>query len=145
MQDYQPIPSFQLDHDTMQPGLYCLGISHGVYTYDLRFKRPNAGDYVSTAAMHSLEHMFATVIRNSDCKDDVIYFGPMGCRTGCYLLLYQIPIEQAKPLIIRCLQTCLQLDHVPGCAPIECGNCADHDLQGARAEIRAYLDLLQSN
>ena len=68
------IKSFTLDHDTMVPGFYCLGEIHNVYTYDLRFKYPNGGDYLSYAAIHSIEHLFATVIRNSAIKADVIYF-----------------------------------------------------------------------
>ena len=71
------IKSFELDHDTLTPGFYCLGEAHNVYTYDLRFKYPNGGDYLSYAAIHSIEHLFATVIRNSRIKNDVVYFGPM--------------------------------------------------------------------
>ncbi len=142
MEPYQPIQSFTLDHDVMQPGLYCLGVRHGVYTYDMRLKKPNGGDYVSNAALHSLEHLFATVVRNSAQADNVIYFGPMGCRTGCYLLLYDIRIDEARALVIDCLRKCLDFHHVPGSAPIECGNYAEHDLLGAQRVVREYLNVL---
>ena len=136
------IKSFELDHDTMIPGFYCLGESHNVYTYDLRFKYPNKGDYLSYAAIHSIEHLFATVIRNSDIIDDVIYFGPMGCRTGCYLLLYGIQEKQAKEKTIECFKKCLELDYVPGTEKKQCGNYKEHDLLEAKKAIKEYLDVL---
>lgn len=136
------IKSFELDHNTMVPGFYCLGEANGVYTYDIRFKYPNKGDYISYAALHSIEHLFAVVIRNSRIKDKVVYFGPMGCRTGCYLLLYGIKEEEAKKITIECLEKCLELDYVPGTKPIECGNYKEHNLEEAQKEIRAYLDVL---
>ena len=80
------IPSFSKNHDTLEVGLHECGKSHGVTTWDLRFKKPNAGDYISPKALHTVEHLIATILRNSESKDDIIYFGPMGCRTGFYLL-----------------------------------------------------------
>ena len=137
------IKSFELDHDTMTPGFYCLGEANGVYTYDMRFKYPNKGDYISYAALHSIEHLFAVVIRNSEIKDKVVYFGPMGCRTGCYLLLFGIKEEQAREMTIKCLKRCLDLDCVPGTQPKECGNYREHNLEEAQAEIKAYLKVLE--
>lgn len=138
------IKSFELDHNTMTPGFYCLGEANGVYTYDMRFKYPNKGDYISYAALHSIEHLFAVVIRNSEIKDKVVYFGPMGCRTGCYLLLYKTQEQEALKITIECLKKCIELDYVPGTKPIECGNYREHDLEGAKKEIKAYLDVLLS-
>ena len=80
------IASFQKDHNALCPGLYFSTHICGVETYDLRFKRPNDGDYIQNAALHSIEHMLATVLRNGPHKDKIVYFGPMGCRTGFYLL-----------------------------------------------------------
>ncbi len=137
------IKSFELDHDSMKPGFYELGESNGVVTFDMRFKYPNQGDYISYDALHSIEHLFAVVIRNSPIKEKVVYFGPMGCRTGCYLLLYKIHKEQALPLVKECLQQCLQLDYVPGTKKIECGNYKEHDLKKAQEEISNYLKVLQ--
>ena len=137
------IKSFTLDHDNMVPGFYNLGESNGVITYDMRFKYPNKGDYISYAALHSIEHLFAVVIRNSPIKDNVVYFGPMGCRTGFYLLLYRIETEKALPLVIDCLEKCLQLDYVPGTKPIECGNYLEHNLQEAQQVILEYLKVLR--
>ncbi|MDD7351139.1 MAG: S-ribosylhomocysteine lyase [Clostridia bacterium] len=136
------IKSFELDHNAMTPGFYCLGQANGVFTYDLRFKKPNGGDYISYKALHSIEHLFAVVIRNSDIKDKVVYFGPMGCRTGFYLLLYGIEERQAKAATIDAVKKCLTLDYVPGTKPIECGNYLEHDLVEAQKELKAYLNTL---
>ncbi len=137
------IKSFELDHNTMTPGFYCLGESHNVYTYDLRFKKPNGGDYIDYASIHSIEHLFAVVIRNSSIKENVVYFGPMGCRTGFYLLLYGIEEVRAKQITLECFQKCLELDYVPGTQPIECGNYLEHDLAGAQKEIKNYIKTLE--
>lgn len=137
------IKSFTLDHDKLTPGFYCLGEANGVYTFDMRFKKPNGGDYLSYAALHSIEHLFAVVIRNSAIKDKVVYFGPMGCRTGCYLLLYQMDYEAALPVVKQCLQECLNADKVYGATRKECGNYLEHDLEGAQKEIREYLAVLR--
>ena len=139
------IKSFELDHDAMIPGFYCLGEANGVYTYDMRFKYPNKGDYISYAALHSIEHLFAVVIRNSEIKDKVVYFGPMGCRTGCYLLLFGIEEQEAKRVSVECLKKCLELDYVPGTTQKECGNYKEHDLADAKKEIASYLEVLTNN
>ena len=136
------IKSFELDHDAMTPGFYCLGEANGVYTYDMRFKYPNKGDYISYAALHSIEHLFAVVIRNSDIKDKVVYFGHMGCRTGCYLLLFGIEEKEAKRVTVECLKRCMELDFVPGTTRKECGNYLEHDLIGAKKEIEDYIKVL---
>lgn len=137
------IKSFELDHDALKEGFYCLGEANDVYTYDMRFKKPNGGDYLSYAALHSIEHLFAVVIRNSEFKDNVVYFGPMGCRTGCYLLLYKLDRDVALPLVKDCLKKCLQAQEVYGATRKECGNYLEHDLQGAKREIAAYLSVLE--
>ena len=74
------ITSFTVDHTKLEPGIYVSRTDGDITTYDLRMRKPNTGDLISNAAMHSLEHMFATLVRNSERADSVIYFGPMGCR-----------------------------------------------------------------
>ncbi|MDE6790913.1 MAG: S-ribosylhomocysteine lyase, partial [Clostridia bacterium] len=96
------IPSFSKNHDLLEQGLHKSMEMHGVTTWDLRFKKPNAGDYISPAALHTVEHILATVLRNSDKKDDVIYFGPMGCRTGFYLLTVNLDYAQVLELLKQC-------------------------------------------
>lgn len=136
----ETIKSFLINHDSHPEGIYLSHEENNVYTYDLRFKKPNAGDFLTTAAAHSIEHMFATVIRNSEIRDKVVYFGPMGCRTGFYLLLLDTKIDDAVPVIIESMEKSLLLDNVPGSARQECGNYLDHDIVGAKAEMRAFLD-----
>lgn len=138
----EKIKSFTIDHDNHGVGFYLSGESHGIYTYDLRFKKPNGGDYLSTASAHTIEHMFATVIRNGEIKDKVVYFGPMGCRTGFYLLLTDVTYDDAMVNTIKCMKECLTLNEVPGSEKSECGNYLDHSLNGAKQEISAYLKIL---
>ena len=88
------ITSFTIDHDVLVPGFYISRKDGDITTYDLRTRRPNKGDYMSNADMHSVEHMFATYIRNSEIADSVIYFGPMGCQTGFYLLLRSLLMKE---------------------------------------------------
>ena len=89
------IMSFAVDHDCLTPGIYVSRVDGDAVTYDLRMRRPNAGDYMTPLAMHSLEHMLATYMRSGSLGGCVIYVGPMGCRTGFYLivscLLYTSP------------------------------------------------------
>lgn len=79
------IASFSVDHDLIEPGIYISRIDGDIVTYDLRTRKPNAGDYMDNLTMHTVEHMLATFLRNSEIGGEVIYFGPMGCRTGFYL------------------------------------------------------------
>ena len=81
------IASFSVDHDLIEPGIYISRIDGDIVTYDLRTRKPNAGDYMDNLTMHTVEHMLATFLRNSEIGGEVIYFGPMGCRTGFYLLV----------------------------------------------------------
>jgi len=140
----EKIDSFKINHNDHPIGFYLSKQMGDIYTYDLRMKTPNGGNYLDTPALHSIEHLFATVIRNGESKDSVVYFGPMGCRTGCYLLLRGITYDDARALTIRTLKDCLLLDEVPGAKKEECGNYLEHDLKGAKSEIRAYLAALEA-
>ena len=84
------IKSFTINHNILKPGFYISRKDGEIVTYDLRTRKPNAGDYMSNSAMHSVEHMFATCVRNSEIADDVVYFGPMGCQTGFYLVVRDV-------------------------------------------------------
>ena len=136
------IPSFEKNHDSLQPGLHFSTLQRGVMTLDLRFKRPNAGDYIAPAALHSIEHMLATALRNGPQKEHILYFGPMGCRTGFYLLTEGLSFREAAEALRTALAACMEMDEVPGARRIECGNYLEHDLSGAKAECAAYIALL---
>lgn len=138
------IPSFQKDHDKLAVGLHVQVDAHGIATFDLRFKKPNAGDYITPKALHTIEHLLATVLRNSLEKDNIIYFGPMGCRTGFYLLTRNLSCERVKELLKESIAVALALDEVPGSKREECGNYFEHDLQDAKRELKAYLTILEN-
>ena len=135
----EKIKSFTIDHDIHKVGFYLSSVVNNIYTYDLRFKTPNGGDYMDIAAMHTIEHLFATVVRNSTQKRNVVYFGPMGCRTGFYLLMLGCEVLETKALVIDCLKKCLELDEIPGNSRKECGNYLEHDLIGAKKLLSEYL------
>ena len=134
------IPSFQKNHDLLMPGLHECGTANGVTTWDLRFKKPNAGDFIAGPALHSIEHILATLLRNSPQKDNVVYFGPMGCRTGFYLLTVSMNKAQVTELLKSCFAAVRDMTEVPGAKREECGNYLEHDLIGAKAECKKYLD-----
>lgn len=137
------IPSFQKNHDKLAVGLHMQTDANGVSTFDLRFKKPNADDYITPKALHTIEHLLATVLRNSREKDNIVYFGPMGCRTGFYLLTLHLSYEEALALLKECIPTALALEEIPGSKREECGNYLEHDLEDAKEELRKYLEILE--
>lgn len=140
----EKIPSFSKNHDVLNVGLHECNVLHGVTTWDLRFKKPNGGDYVSPKAAHTVEHLLATVLRNSKEKDNIIYFGPMGCRTGFYLLTVNLNYGQVLSLLKESFETALTFKEVPGNKREECGNYLEHDLIDGLNECRKYLEVLRS-
>ena len=139
----EKIPSFQKNHDALSVGLYAQTDANGVTTFDLRMKKPNAGDYISPKALHTIEHLMATALRNSRAKENIIYFGPMGCRTGFYLLTVRMTYGEILALLKESIPVALALDEIPGSRREECGNYLEHDLDGAKAELREYLAVLE--
>ena len=137
------IPSFSKNHDVLSVGLHECGTSHGVTTWDLRFKKLNAGDYVSPKALHTIEHLLATVLRNSEKKDDIIYFGPMGCRTGFYLLTVNLNYEETLELLKKSFDLAQTFTQIPGNKREECGNYLEHDLKDALDECKKYAEILE--
>ena len=140
------IASFTIDHEKLEKGMYISRIDGDIVTYDIRMKKPNAGDYLSTAAAHTIEHLFATFARNSEIAPSVIYVGPMGCRTGFYLLLRDsITREEALALVKQAFVFISDYEgKIPGSERKECGNYAEHDLEGAKAVARDMLDVLKN-
>ena len=137
------IKSFQINHNILEPGFYISREDDNVITYDLRTRKPNAGDYMSNATMHSLEHMFATYARNSAVSEKIIYFGPMGCQTGFYFLVKDMAPVDVFELTIEILEDIVAYEGpVFGASAIECGNYADLDLSLAKEEAAKYLAVL---
>lgn len=134
------ITSFTVDHDFIKKDIYISRIDGDITTYDLRTRVPNAGDYMDNLTMHSLEHMFATYIRNSDIGGSVIYFGPMGCRTGFYLLVRDESPSRVLEEVKKALRDISEHDgEMFGASRKECGNYKELCLDAAKREARAYL------
>lgn len=139
------ITSFCVDHDFITEGIYVSRIDGDITTYDLRTRKPNANDYMDHITMHSLEHMFATYIRNSDIGAKVIYFGPMGCRTGFYLLVRDLDNETVLKEVKKALMKVIDHDgEMFGASRKECGNYRELSLDAAKAECKRYLAALNS-
>ena len=140
------ITSFQVDHRKIVPGMYVSRIDGDITTFDLRVKKPNAGDYMSHLEMHTTEHMIATFIRNSDVSENIIYFGPMGCQTGFYLLMRDTSPADAFCLLCRCLSDAVAYTgEMPGNKRKECGNYQNLDMNAAKRECARYLGALMDN
>lgn len=138
------IASFTVNHDTLQKGMYVSRIDGDVVTYDIRMKVPNQGDYLSNGAMHTFENLFATCARNGQWADQVLYVGPMGCRTGFYLLLRDsVSRAEALELVKTCFAFIAQFEgEIPGSLRHQCGNYLEHDLEGARQTAEDMLLVL---
>ena len=139
------IASFCVDHTRLDRGMYLSRQDGDVLTWDIRMKKPNHGDYLSTGAAHTLEHLFATYARNSQYKDGVIYVGPMGCRTGFYFLTRDaMSGEQAIDLVRECFAFIADFEgKIPGSERKECGNYLEHDLPGAKATAADMCKVLE--
>lgn len=138
------IASFTIDHNKLLPGLYISRTDGDIITYDLRFKRPNSGNYMDNAAIHTIEHLFATFVRNSDCADKIIYVGPMGCRTGFYFLVRDtLSGTKVLDLLRDTFKFIAEYEgSIPGTERSECGNYLEHSLTGAKEESSAYYNIL---
>ncbi len=147
----EKITSFTIDHIRLQPGLYvsrkdAVG-SETVTTFDLRLTSPNEEPVMNTAEVHTIEHLAATFLRNDPAwKDRVLYFGPMGCRTGFYLLLSgDLSSQDVLPLVTDCFRFIRDYrGEVPGASPRDCGNYLDMNLPMANYWGRRYTALLEN-
>ena len=140
------IASFTVNHDVLVPGLYLSRRDGDVTTFDLRFKKPNTGDLLTNAQMHSVEHIIATLLRNSPEKDAVIYFGPMGCQTGFYLLVDGSRLDHAGAIALMqevCRRGADYDGPMPGRSAAECGNYRNLDLALARKLCAEYGAIVQ--
>ena len=139
------IASFTVDHTVLVPGLYLSRRDGTIVTFDLRFKKPNTGDLLSNAELHSVEHVIATLLRNSPQKDAVIYFGPMGCQTGFYFLFDGEKLSNANAvrLLQRVFTAAAKFDGaMPGASARECGNYRNLDVELARRCCAYYADVI---
>ncbi len=145
------IPSFSVDHTKIVPGIFVSRVdtlgSEKVTTYDIRCTKPNVEPAIDVAAMHSLEHLIATFLRNEpDWKDEIIYWGPMGCLTGFYLIMKgnRAP-KEIHDLLLRAFRSVEAADTVPGTTAENCGNYLMHNLEIAKWYARKIADYLEAN
>ena len=140
------IASFQVDHNKLLPGMYLSRRDGEVVTFDLRFKKPNTGDLLTNAEMHSVEHIIATLFRNGRARDAVIYFGPMGCQTGFYFLFdgRQLSDSDAVELVKETFAAGAAFEgEMPGKSAIECGNYINLEVSLAREQCAYYSGLIR--
>lgn len=140
----EKIASFTVNHDLLTPGIYISRVDGDCVTYDVRMKTPNAGDYLSPAEAHTIEHLFATYARNSEVSDKVVYVGPMGCRTGFYMILRDsVSCERAIGLCREAFNFIKDFEgEIPGARREECGNWLDHDLRAAKKSAAAFAKVI---
>ena len=141
----EKIASFMVDHTKLEPGIYLSREDRGVITYDLRFIKPNTPPFLSNKALHTIEHLCATHLRNSKFSDNVIYFGPMGCRTGFYLLTLGLTHKEVINLVKETINIlCDYEGNIPGQSEIECGNYKELDLEEAKKELIKYNNVIKN-
>lgn len=138
------IASFEVDHTKLERGMYTSRIDGDVTTYDIRTRKPNSEPVMDNASIHTIEHLFATFVRNSEFSNEIIYFGPMGCRTGFYFLVRNISPADAVKLTQDAFKFIADFDgEIPGVSAAECGNYKDHSLAGAKAEAEKFLPVIE--
>ncbi len=145
----EKITSFTINHNKLVEGLYISRVdlfgSEYITTFDLRMKRPNTNDILSTTSAHTIEHLGATFLRNNpQIKDRTVYFGPMGCRTGFYALFHgkYMPVDVAE--LFRDMFAYIKdfQGSVPGASATECGNYRDLDMETVREDAEKYYEVL---
>ncbi len=147
----EKIESFKVNHLKLESGLYVsrVDVNRGcaVTTFDLRFTAPNREPVMDMPAIHTIEHLGATYLRNSSLKEDVVYFGPMGCRTGFYLIMFgKLRSEDVYELVMNMLRFISEFEgEIPGAKPQECGNYSEQNLNMAKYYVNRYMRNLSQN
>ncbi len=138
-------PGFQIDHTILKKGIYISRIDDDITTYDIRLREPNRETVMTNAAMHTIEHLFRTYVRDTEFGDNIVYFGPMASRTGFYFITKSLSDNYSINLIKETFQFIADYwGVVPGASPKECGNCVDHNLPQAKEEARAFLKVVEN-
>ena len=143
------IPSFQIDHNILKKGIYISRIDDDITTYDIRMRKPNREPVMTNAAMHTIEHLFATYVRNTEFGDNIIYFGPMGCRTGFYVIFAgDLKSEDIIGVLREAADYVLNYDDntpIPGYSPRDCGNYLDNNLKLAKIYMKKFKEEVLDN
>lgn len=145
------IASFSVNHLVLDPGLYVSRKDKRegtvITTFDMRMTSPNKEPVIDMPALHTIEHLGATYLRNSAVRDDIVYFGPMGCRTGCYLLMFgDLDSRDVYDTVISLCDFIISFEgEIPGARPEECGNYSEQNLPMAKYYIEKYKKALSEN
>lgn len=139
------IESFKVDHTKISQGMYISRIDDDIVTYDIRMVKPNTPPFLEDAGLHSFEHLFATFVRNSAYGKNIVYAGPMGCRTGFYLLVRGISHQAALNLVKDAMDYIANFEGpLPGSTEAECGNYLCHDVNAAKQYAKMMIPILQN-
>ena len=142
----EKIASFKVNHLNLLTGLYVSRIDYvnnnPITTFDMRYTRPNVEEVIDTASLHAIEHLGATFLRNHQRQNEIIYFGPMGCRTGFYLIMAgDKKSSDILDLVKEMNQFIINYQgQIPGASPRDCGNYLDLSLDGAKKYAKKYYD-----
>ncbi len=141
----QKIKSFEVDHTKLGVGMYISRVDDDIITYDIRMVKPNTPPFLENSGLHTFEHLFATYVRNSKFSKNVIYAGPMGCRTGFYFLTRKMHHKDAIGLVKETMRFIANFDgEIPGATEKECGNCLDHNLKLAKLYAKKMSSTLEN-
>ena len=135
------ITSFSVDHTKLTKGVYVSRIDGELTTFDIRMTTPNLEPALDPRGAHTIEHIGATLLRNGENKDKIIYFGPMGCRTGFYLIMWgEVEPQTVKDGLEKALKMVLEATEIPAATKVECGNYKDLSLFGAKEYAKEALE-----
>lgn len=139
------IKSFEVDHRKIKQGMYISRIDGDITTYDIRMVVPNSGEYLENDGLHTFEHLFATFMRSSEYSENVVYVGPMGCRTGFYLLMRGVSDNLAINLVKDAMDFIANFTgEIPGATEKECGNYKEHNLDKAQNYAKVMQSVLKN-
>lgn len=138
------IKSFEVNHIKIDKGMYISRIDGDIITYDIRMVKPNTPPYLDNGGIHTFEHLFATYARNSKFGENIVYVGPMGCRTGFYLLTRNLSHQDALLLVKESMKFISEFsEEIPGVSEEECGNYKDHNLDLAKSYAKMMGEVLK--
>lgn len=139
------VPSEGIDRNTLKRGIYISRIDDDITTYDIRMKEPNRENVLTNSALHTIEHIFKAYAKNTEYADSIIYFGPMGSRTGFYLLTRRLSDNYTIQFIKDAFAYIAEFwGKIPAASLSECGNCLDHNLPQAKEEAKKFLEVIEN-
>ncbi len=138
-------PSAQINFEILKKGIYISKIDGDITTYDIRMKTPNSGDYLTNSALHTIEHIFRAYIEKTEFADSIVYFGPMGSRTGFYLITRRLTDNYSIELIKEVFGHIAEFwGRIPKASPKDCANCLEHNLPQAKEEAKEFLEVIKN-